>query len=167
MKTNWFCIFHNFYNILYFDEFCRLCCFEYLKSTFIKNLKMDSSFFRIFYFKFMKNSNLTDRFFENWFLWFLRKSASCHAVFQSMSRSVDLSIYPFFLPLLDSSRSSSIIASTCFVPWSHSRWRCVMREMRATAELARTTWIHVSFGENDAILTWETLLWSKLGLQEE
>jgi hypothetical protein len=43
--------FHDFYTILHFDEFCRTCCFEFLNSVLTKNLEMDSSFFRIFYFK--------------------------------------------------------------------------------------------------------------------
>jgi hypothetical protein len=37
-----------------FDEFCRMCCFEFLNSDLTKNLEIDSSFFRIFYFNFYK-----------------------------------------------------------------------------------------------------------------
>jgi hypothetical protein len=43
--------FHNFYTILHFDKFCRMRCLDFLNSVLTKNLKMDSSFFRIFYFK--------------------------------------------------------------------------------------------------------------------
>jgi hypothetical protein len=44
-----------------FAEFCRVCHFKFLNYVFTKNLKISSSFFRIFYFKifyfFKKKSN--------------------------------------------------------------------------------------------------------------
>jgi hypothetical protein len=42
--------FYVFYNILHFNEFCRTCL-EFLNSVLSKNLEIDSSFFRFFYFK--------------------------------------------------------------------------------------------------------------------
>jgi hypothetical protein len=46
-------LFHNFYTILHFDEFCRTRCFEFLNSVLTKNLEMDYSFFRLFISKFL------------------------------------------------------------------------------------------------------------------
>jgi hypothetical protein len=60
--------FHDFYNILHFDEFCSKFCLEFFNSILTKYLEIDSSFF-IFYFKifkFIKISNLTCRFLVNW-----------------------------------------------------------------------------------------------------
>jgi hypothetical protein len=44
--------FHDFYNILNFDKFCRMRSFKFLNSVLIKNIEIDSSFFRIFISKF-------------------------------------------------------------------------------------------------------------------
>jgi hypothetical protein len=54
-----------FLNIFYFVIFCRMRYFEFLNSVLIKTLEMDSSFFRIFYFKKLKISNLTGQLFKN------------------------------------------------------------------------------------------------------
>jgi hypothetical protein len=54
--------FHNFYNILNFDEFCRMCSFEFLNLILTKNLEIDFSFLEIFilnFSNFFKISNLT------------------------------------------------------------------------------------------------------------
>jgi hypothetical protein len=79
-KTDWFSMkprgfsikpsdflffFHDFYTILHFDKVCRTHCFEFLNFILIKNLKMDSNFFRIFYFKKFKFPNLSGRFLKN------------------------------------------------------------------------------------------------------
>jgi hypothetical protein len=50
IKTIMTFFFYDFYNIMNFNELTR--SFEFLNSVFTKNLEMDSSFFRIFYFKF-------------------------------------------------------------------------------------------------------------------
>jgi hypothetical protein len=40
--------FHDFYNIMNFNEFCRTRSFEFLNSIFTENLEMDSSFLEFF-----------------------------------------------------------------------------------------------------------------------
>jgi hypothetical protein len=47
-KTGWFSAFHT---ILYFHEFYRTRCFEFLNLVLIKYLEIYSRFFRIFFFK--------------------------------------------------------------------------------------------------------------------
>jgi hypothetical protein len=42
-----------------------MCYFEFLNSVLTKNLKIDPSFCRIFYFKFLKILYLTDWFLKN------------------------------------------------------------------------------------------------------
>jgi hypothetical protein len=146
MKTNWFCIFHNFYNILYFDEFCRLCCFEYLKSTFIKNLKMDSSFFRIFISNLWKIQIWPTDFLKTGFSGFCENRP---VVTQFFNPWVDLLTSPYILffsrSLIPRGRAPLLLQHVLFLdPVVDGD---VWWEMRATAELARTTWIHVSFGK--------------------
>jgi hypothetical protein len=51
-------VFFGFPNIFYFIEFYSTCYFEFLNSILTKNFEIDSSFFRIFYFKMFQ-------FFEN------------------------------------------------------------------------------------------------------
>jgi hypothetical protein len=47
-KSSSLLFFYDFYTILYFNEFCRTHYFEFLNLVLIKNLKIHSSFFRIF-----------------------------------------------------------------------------------------------------------------------
>jgi hypothetical protein len=85
----------SFFTILYFDESCRTRCFKFLNSVFDKNLKMDSSFFRLFIYFFKKNSNLTgwfektdeaiaDRFLQFW----ERECFTCDGIFCDWTSSV-------------------------------------------------------------------------------
>jgi hypothetical protein len=53
-----------FLNIFYFVIFCRMRYFEFLNSVLIKTLEMDSSFFRIFYFKKFKNFQFDRSIFQ-------------------------------------------------------------------------------------------------------
>jgi membrane-anchored protein YejM (alkaline phosphatase superfamily) len=53
-----------FLNIFYFVIFCRMRYFKFLNSVLIKTLEMDSSFFRIFYFKKFKNFQFDRSIFQ-------------------------------------------------------------------------------------------------------
>jgi hypothetical protein len=57
-------LFSGFYIIFHFTKFCRTRYFKILNSFLNKNLKIDSSFFRFFYFNNLKFSNLTNRFYQ-------------------------------------------------------------------------------------------------------
>jgi hypothetical protein len=48
IKTIMTFFFHDFYNIMNFNEFCRTRSFEFLNSIFTENLEMDSSFLEFF-----------------------------------------------------------------------------------------------------------------------
>jgi hypothetical protein len=68
IRNRSFSFFLNFPFGFFFSDFCRVRDFESLNSVLTKNLEINSSFFRIFYFKFfnfLKKSNLTSRFIEN------------------------------------------------------------------------------------------------------
>jgi hypothetical protein len=65
MKTDRFSFFFVIFQHFHFTKFSRMRYFKNFNSVFTKNLEIDSSFFRIFYFKFLKKINLTDQFLIN------------------------------------------------------------------------------------------------------
>jgi hypothetical protein len=45
--------FHDFYNILNFDKFCRMRSFKFLNSLLIKNIEIDSVFLEFLFQNFL------------------------------------------------------------------------------------------------------------------
>jgi hypothetical protein len=84
-----------FLNIFYFVIFCRMHYFEFLNSVLIKTLEMDSSFFRIFYFKKFKNFQFDRSIFQK----LMKLVPSISLVFMKIDQFLsDFSIHGWRLP---------------------------------------------------------------------
>jgi hypothetical protein len=76
IKTNRFSIFHDFYNILHFDEFYKTRCFEYLNYILIKKILKSTLFIKTgqFLSKFQsmyqqRGATRAEFFFSRAFVW--------------------------------------------------------------------------------------------------